>query len=132
MSDLTLLVAESFLVVAYMASIVFIGKAANDIHAQIVTGVVRGTPVSTGVRRGMLFMAWFPWQAIVVALTAFLAVTQLEIASHVSGADVKLVAYLAGFIAGIGSVFVLLTSVTILFGSSAKLRRAKLRQAEAD
>jgi len=100
---------------------------ANDTLAQVVTGVVWGTPVSTGVRRGMLFSAWLPWQATQVALTAFLAVTQLEIANHVSGADVKLVAYFAGFIAASGSVFVLLTSVMALFRSSAKVRRDQER-----
>jgi hypothetical protein len=123
MSDLTFLVAQSFLVIAGIVSTAFIGKVANDTHAQIVTGVVRGTPVSTGVRRGMLFGMWLPWQAAIVALTAFLALTQLEIANHVSGANVKLVAYYAGFLAASGSVFVLLTSVVRLFRYSAKVRR---------
>ena len=127
MSDLTFLVADSFLVIAGIVSVVFVGKVANDTLAQVVTGVVWGTPVSTGVRRGMLFSAWLPWQATQVALTAFLAVTQLEIANHVSGADVKLVAYFAGFIAASGSVFVLLTSVMALFRSSAKVRRDQER-----
>ena len=132
MSDLTFLVAESFVVIATMVSIVFIGKAANDIHAQIVTGVVRGTPVSTGVRRGLLFSALLPFQSTIVALTAFIALTQLQIADHVSGADVKLVAYFAGFLAASGSVYFLLGSVVGLLRHSARVRRDKLRQAEAD
>jgi hypothetical protein len=117
---------------ATMVSVVFIGKVANDIHAQIVTGVVRGTPVSTGFRRGMLFGKLFPIQSILFVLMAFLALAQLQIADHLSGADVKLVAYFAAFIAASGSVFYLLNSVVGLLRHSARVRRNKERQAEAD
>ena len=53
MSDLTFLVAESFIVIAGVLSMTFIGKLAADKSAEIITGVVKGTRVSPAMREGM-------------------------------------------------------------------------------
>jgi len=81
MSVLTFLVAESFLVIAATLTVVFISKLAADKSAQIITGVVQDIPVSPGMREGMLFGMWLPWHTANVALAAFLALTQLEMAN---------------------------------------------------
>jgi hypothetical protein len=132
MSDLTFLVAISFLVATatYVGS--FCGKVANDASIGIVTGVVRGTPVSVGVREGMLFGVWLPYSSAMVLVTAFVALAALEMADHVSGANVRLLARLAAFLAGSISVFTLAIGLNTLPRYHAKLRRDKLRQAEAD
>jgi hypothetical protein len=132
MSVLIFLVAESFLVIAAALSIVFISKLAADKSAEIVTGVVRGIPVSPGTREGLLYGMWLPWHAAGIAVAAFLALTQLEMANHVSDGNVKLVAYLFAFIAAVASAGALVSSAIALFGLRAKVRRDKLRQAEAD
>jgi hypothetical protein len=132
MSVLTFLVAESFLVITGALSIVFIGKLAADKSAQILTGVVLGTPVSPAMREGMLFGMWLPWHAASVAIAAFLALTQLEMANHVTDANVRVVTYFAAFLAAFASVATLVLPAVGLFTHRAKVRRDAQRQAEAD
>ena len=132
MSDLTLLVAECFLVVAVGLIVVFIGKLAADKWAEIVTGVLHGNPVSPGVREGMLLGMWLPWQSTVVALGAFATITQLEMANHVADGNIKLVVRLGAFLTAIHMSAALCVMTIGLFGLRRKVRRDKQRQAEAD
>jgi hypothetical protein len=137
MSDLTFLVAISFLVVAVIYVVMFCGKAANALSTQIITGVVRGTPVSVGAREGMLWGMWLPYQFTVVILTTLVAIATLEMANHVSGANVKLLAHLVAFLAGCTAILSLTLGWNALLRYRAKLRRDKQRQdkqrqAEAD
>ena len=132
MSDLTFLVAISFLMGATTCVALFCAKAANDLSTEIVTGVVRGTPVSVGLREGMLFGMWLPYQFAIVLLTALVALAMLEMANHVSGTNVKLLARLAAFLAGGNALFVLAVGLNALPRYRAKLRRDRQRQAEAD
>jgi hypothetical protein len=114
---------RSFFVLAVFPRSVALGCA---------TGVAQGTPVSPGMREGMLFGMWVPWQGSFVGAAAFMALAQLEMASHVSDGNVKLVAYLFAFLAAVASAAVLVSSAVALFGLRAKVRRDKQRQAEAD
>jgi hypothetical protein len=132
MSALTFLLAESFLVIAAALSIVFFGKLAADKSAEIITGVVGGIAVSPGMREGMLWGVWLPWHAGIVAVAAFLALTQLEMANHVTDANVKVVVYFVAFLAAFACVFDLALIPVGLFTHRAKVRRDKQRQAEAD
>jgi hypothetical protein len=129
MSDSTGLIAIPFLVVAVTYVVIFCGKAANDLSTEIVTGVVRGTPVSVGVREGMLFGMWLPYQFAVVILTSIVALALLEMANHVTGANLKLLARLAAFLAGSNAILVLAIGLNALPRYRAKLRRDKQRQA---
>jgi hypothetical protein len=132
MSDLTFLVAISFLVATTVYVVIICAKIANDVTIGIATGVVRGTPVSVGVREGMLFGMWFPYQFATVIVTAVVALAMLEMANQVTGGNVKLLAHLAAFLAGSMSIFVLVLGLNALLRYRAKLRRDKLRQATAD
>jgi hypothetical protein len=132
MSDLTFLVVESFLVIAGALSIVFIGKLAADKSAQILTGVVLGTHVSPAMREGMLFGMWLPWHSASVAVAAFLALAQLEMANHVTNENVKVLVYFGAFLAAVAGAFALVLNATGLFAHRAKVRRDKQRQAKAD
>ena len=131
MSDSTGLITIPFLILALAYVIWFWGKAANDLSTEIVTGVVRGTPVSVGVREGMLYGMWLPYQFGIVILTALVALAMLEMANQVSGANVKLLARLAAFLAGGYAILVLTLGLNALPRYRAKLRRDKLHQAEA-
>jgi len=132
MSDLTFLVAISFLVVATIHVALRVAQAANNISAEIVTGVVKGTPVSPGVREGMLFGMWLPYEVANVMLAAFVALAFLQMADHVSGADVKLLVHMAAFLAGCMCGLVLISASFAFFRFQAKLRRVRQHQAEAD
>ncbi|UCD23552.1 MAG: hypothetical protein JSW51_10975 [Gemmatimonadota bacterium] len=130
MSDLTFLVAISFLVVTLTYVVMFCGKAANGLSTQIITGVVRGTPVSVGVREGMLWGMWLPYQFAIVIITTLVGIAMLEMANHVSGANVKLLAYLVALMALGNSILTLTIGLNALPRYRAKLRRDKQRQAE--
>jgi hypothetical protein len=132
MSVLTFLVAESFIGIAGILGIVIIGKLAADKSAQIITGVVLGTPVSPAMRQGMLFGMWLPWHAANVAMTASLALIQLEMANHVTDANARLVAYFGAFLGAMACLMNLVLNAAGLFTHRAKVRRDVLRQAEAD
>ena len=132
MSDLTFLVAISFLVVTLTYVVIFCGKAANDLSTEIVTGVVRGTPVSVGVREGMLWGMWLPYQFAIVIITTLVGIAMLEMANHVSGANVKLLAHLVALVALGNSILTLTIGLNALPRYRAKLRRDKQRQAQAD
>jgi len=132
MSDSTALVAIPSLVLALAYVLWFWGKAGNDLSTEIATGIVRGTPVSVGVREGMLYGMWLPYQFAIVILTTLVALAMLEMANQVSGANVKLLARLAAFCAGGNAIFVLAVGLNALPRYRAKLRREKQRQAEAD
>jgi phage shock protein PspC (stress-responsive transcriptional regulator) len=110
----------------------FIAKLAADKSAGIVTGVLHGKPVSPGVREGMLFGMWLPWQALVVGIAAFLTLTQLEMANHLTDANVRVLAYLFAFFSSVAGTFALVISAIALPGYRAKVRRDAQRQAEAD
>ena len=131
MSDLTFLVAESFLVIAGALSIVFIGKLAADKSAQILTGVVLGTSVSPAMREGMLFGMWLPWHAASVAVAAFLALAQLEMANHVTDANVKVLVYFGAFLAAWSGALNLALNAMGLFAHRAKVRHDEQRRAKA-
>ena len=132
MSDLSLLVAESFLLVVVGLIVVFIAKLAADKWTEIVAGVVHGRPASPGVREGMLIGMWVPWQTTVVALCGFATLAQLEMANHVTDGNIKLVVHVGAFLTAIHGVSALCVSAIGFFGLRRKLRRDQRRQAKAD
>lgn len=130
MSVLTFLVAESFLLIAAGLTFAIVGKLAADASAEIVTGLVQGVPVSPRMREGMLFGVWLPRQAFSIALGVVLAFAQMEMASHVTDANAKVVAYFGAFLAVSISAFLLVLVPIGLFSQRAKVRRDQRRQAE--
>jgi len=127
MSDSTGLIVISFLGVLGFFLTLRIGKMANDVGAQIVTGVVDGTSVSSGVRQGMLFQIWLPYEVTGVASHVFLAAAELELATQVSAPSIKLIAHFAAFLAGVGALMFLLVGVAGLFQYRALIRKAKAK-----
>jgi hypothetical protein len=131
MSVLTFLVAESFLLVLATLAFVTIGKFAADKGTEIVTGIVRDIPASPRMREGMLFGVWLPWHAFNAAAAAVLAFTQLQMASYLTDANARAVAYVIAFLGVTVSAFTLVLLPIGLFSQRAKVRRDQRRQAEA-
>jgi hypothetical protein len=127
MTDSTGLIVISFFALSGFFLIVYIAGKANDLGAEIVTGVVRGTPVSTGVREGMLFQMWLPYETTAFALMVFVAFAELEMAGQVSAPGVKLLAHFVAFMAGVGSLIVLLVGPFALLQYRRAIRRAKAK-----
>jgi len=125
MSDLIGVIAISSIVLMGSFYALWAVKVAQDMAVQIITGNAQGTSLSLGTREGMLYHMWFPTEIFAVAVLAFLALAQLELAKHVTASGVVLLAQLAAFVAACGSVFVLASAVVALFQYRAKLRRLR-------
>ena len=125
MSDSTGLIVISFFALGGFFLSMYIAGRANELGADIVAGVVRGTPVSPGVREAMLFQMWLPYEVTGFALLVFSVAVQLEIADQVSGPGVRFLAHFAAFIAGVGSLIFLLVGPIALLEYRALIRRAK-------
>jgi len=127
MSDSTGLIAISFLGVMALWLGLYAGRQANEMGLRICTGVVDGTTVPTAVRLHMLYNMWVPYQSLGLVSTIFPGVAFLLMASLVGNENVKLLGYLAAFIAFTGSLFWVLTGIVIFTNM-----RSILRQAEAE
>jgi hypothetical protein len=137
MSDLTILIAMAFLLVIATFLYFYIFEKIDRIGAQVLTGVLEGTPISMGAREAILVQMWVPRLTGLTCVGAFLAFTSLEIADHVRDANVRMLVYFTAFVFAAIAVGALAHIVagfpqyrTVL--RRAKQRQAKQRQAEAD
>ena len=105
----------------------YISNLANEVAAEVITGVVRGNPVPTKWRWLMLHQQWVPYAASAMACGAAVAAVNVTIADHATDAGVKPLAYLIAFLGAVAALGWVLTGVSefIYF-------RSVLRQAEAD
>jgi len=127
MPDSTGLIAIVFLGVTGSFLFYYIGKLANALGAQIVTGIVDGSPVSTRQRWLMLYNMWVSYEIGGASIGGWLAMAQATIASKVGDEDVKLLAYLSAAFAGVGSLMFLVQGGSMFFNY-----RSVLREAESD
>ena len=105
----------------------YISKLANDVAAEIETGVLRGIPISTKYRRIMLYNHWVGYGLGAVTCGIFAAILNIRIAAYVDDGDIKAVAYVAAVMAGVGALGWAANAVSELIHY-----RSVLRQAEAD
>ena len=87
MSDLTILIAMAFLLMMATFLYFYIFEKIDRIGAQVLTGVLEGTPISMGAREAILVQMWVPRLTGLTCVGAFLAFTSLEIADHVHDAN---------------------------------------------
>jgi hypothetical protein len=123
MSDLNGLVAITFLTLMFALSGLWITRMAHDLAIQVITGVAQGIPLSPRTRQGIMLHMWLPTEVGAVAVFAFGAFGFLEMANHVSGSGVRLLAHLAAFLMAWGSAFVFVSALFALFRYRAKIRR---------
>jgi acyl-coenzyme A synthetase/AMP-(fatty) acid ligase len=129
MSDLTTLIAMTFLVAVATFLYYYIHEKVNRIGDQILTGLVQGTPVSMRARQAMLFQMWAPYQTGAISVAVFFAFAALEIADHVGDTEVKMLAYFATFIFAIGAVMTLTNLLSGFFQYRSLLHHAESKRA---
>jgi hypothetical protein len=125
MSDLVILIAVTFLTMMTASLYFYVEEKINGLGAQIVTGVAQGIPISTGVRRAMLYQMWLPYEAGAFAMTSFFALATAAIAEHAGDTDVRRLVYFATFLFACAAVGELGTTIGGLFQYRAVLSRAK-------
>lgn len=105
----------------------YITRMANDVAAEIETGVIRGVPVSTKYRGIMLYSTWAGYATGVVALGIFAAMLNIQIAANVPDDDIKALAYVGALIGGVAAFGWMVNGINELIHY-----RSILRQAESD
>ena len=126
MSDLTALIAITFLFVAGGFLMLHVAQRVNGYGAQIATGVVQGTSASIGTRRAILFFMWLPFQGASVGTAFLLAFAMTGIAERLGDEGARAVPYFAAFMFGTTTIMALVTAGFGFFQYRALLRRAKL------
>jgi len=104
----------------------------DRIAAQVLTGVVEGTPISMGAREAILVQVWAPRLTALTSVAAFLAFMSLEIADHVSDTQVRMLIHFATFLFAAMAIGALAHTISGFPQYRTVLRRARQRQAEAD
>ena len=125
MSDLTTLIAMTFLVAIATFLYYYIHEKVNRIGDQILTGMVQGMRISKRARHAMLFQMWAPYQTGAIGVGVFFTFAALEIADHVGDKDVKTLAYFAAFLFAIAAVMTLTNLLSGFFQYRGLLSRAK-------
>ena len=127
MTDSTGVIVISFLGAVGIICFFYITKMANDLAAQIMTGMINGHPISTDYRWLLLYQTWASYAVGVVGWGIFLAVAEAQVAALVSNEGIKTLGYLAAVIAGVGALNWLVNGAAAFVSY-----RRVLRQAEAD
>jgi hypothetical protein len=93
----------------------------------IVSGIVRGVPVSIAHRRFLIYARWTPAIGCLLGMMALVSIGWLLIGRNVSSEEVRLFAYLSAFLAALTTLaWLFITPVWYFHLLSV------LRQAEAD
>jgi hypothetical protein len=124
MSDFTGLAVISFLFVMGLFCFFYVTRLANDLAAQIVTGVADGNPIPIRQRWLLLYQAWLPHAAGAAGSAIILAAAQVELAEHVGDAEVKRIAYMAAFVGAIGALAWAVNGVSMFLYYRSVLRAA--------
>jgi hypothetical protein len=125
MSDLVILIAVTFLTMMTAFLYFLIQEKINGLGAQIVTGVAQDIPISTGMRRVILYQMWLPHAVGAVAMSSFFALATAAIAERAGGTDVRRLVYFATFLFACVTAMGFGNVIAGLFQFRAALSRAK-------
>jgi hypothetical protein len=115
MSDLTALIAISFLGLTAAFLIIHVSNLANRLAEKLVAGATGDPPMPAWFRTRMLFNMWLPYQFLVFIVEVILFVAFREAAELLSHSSAKMVPDLLAFITASGAVFALMTMTIGLF-----------------
>jgi hypothetical protein len=102
-------------------------KMATDAGNEVLTGVIRGMPISTKVRWLFLHQKYVGYVLGTVSVGILMAAVNVQIAAHAPDAAIRTVAYLAAFVsAAAASISALSSFAGFIY------YRSVLRQAEGD
>jgi hypothetical protein len=118
MSDFAALSAISLLFVLGTSVFFYLSNKTNDLGYQILTGVVGGAPIPAKQRLFMLYNHWAPYGSGVVSVGVFLTFAQLQFATHAGNENVKLLAYMAAFLAAVSALGWLVLGISVFFNPS--------------
>jgi predicted secreted protein len=102
--NLTLLSILAVIITLFFGS-VWVSKTINDRQDEILTGVVKGVPVSTKYRWIMLFTNWLPFVVFLVAFLFVMALGLLELARGAEDERIRLLGYACAVLPTSGAAF---------------------------
>ncbi len=110
---------------ATFVAVNYVTKIMNERMDEVVTGVVKGIPVSAKHRSAMLYNQWLPQNAALMAFVLIAGVAYVRIAQEIGSAEVRSITYLfAGLCVWAALMFLILGASQLLYCASV-LREAK-------
>ena len=103
----------------------YLMKLTVDLGHQIVTGLVRGVPISINYRWLLFYSVWVFYILGAVVAGIVLALVNVKIAHYATDPGVRPVAYLVAFVFGIGTGTVALTGLTAFLHHRSTLRESQ-------
>jgi predicted secreted protein len=100
-----------------------VSKMINDRNDEILTGVVKGIPVSTKYRWLMLFTNWLPFVVFLIGFLIVTALGALELSRGTDDARVTVLGYMCAVLMGGGAAFWSILSVFVTFPNMASALR---------
>jgi hypothetical protein len=105
----------------------YVTNLANNAGAEVATGVVGGIPITRTYRGIMLYQVWIGYVTGAVACLILMGFVNLQVAGQVTDTQVKALAYLGAAMGAVGSLGVLLNSISALVHFRSLLRQAEAR-----
>jgi hypothetical protein len=104
MPNLTLLSILAVTMTGYF-SCMWVTKMISQRGDDILSGIIKGVPVSTKDRRLMLFTDWLSWVALQIALLVILGLSLLEMARGAEEPSVELIGFMCATLCAFGATF---------------------------
>lgn len=105
MSNLAALLSMLGIFIATFFGSYWVNTVINDRGDQILSGVVKGAPVSPKNRRLMLFTQWLPYTAFLIAFLGVVGLGFLEVAREIEHPRAKILGYMCAMMCAGGAVF---------------------------
>jgi len=105
MSNLAALLSMLGILIATFFGSYWVNTIINDRGDEILSGIVKGVPVSTKNRWLMLFTQWLPYTAFFIAFLGVVGLGFLEVAREIEHPRAKLVGYMCAMMCAGGAAF---------------------------
>ena len=105
MSDLAALLSILVTVIVTFFGSYWVNSVINDRGDEILSGVVKGIPVSTRTRWLMLYTQWLPYTAFFIVFLSVIGLGFLEVGREIEHPRIKLVGYMCATMCAGGAAF---------------------------
>lgn len=111
--------------IALFVGVNYVVKIANERLDEVVTGVVKGMPVSAKHRSIMFYNEWLPTMSSLSAFSLLAALLYLGIAREMSSVEVRWLAYIVAGFMGWASIMFLIFGASSMLHCVSVLRETK-------
>ena len=123
MPNLSLLSILAIMAMLYVGSM-WVVRMINDRNDEILTGVIKGVPVSVKDRQLMLFTNWLPYVAFLIAFQLAMSVGLFEVGRGMEEPRIGAVAYIGAVMCAATAIFWVFLAPFVFLSMLSALRKA--------